>query len=522
LRLKIQSLPDRIAHWATWIPSAAALDDGRSAFDYATLDTLARRVAAGLREVGCGRGELVLVEGTKSVHLVAALIGILRAGAAYVPVQPKAPEERFASVMKKTDARFILHDRGNMRYLPAGVVALDINTLCTGPDDTSAPVQVDAQDPAYVLFTSGSTGLPNGAVIAHGAMTTFFGAVNCWMGVSVRSRCLNTSAFYFDVSIADVMLPLYYGACAYLTPDTLLPQRIVALIEAKAITSMCAVGSTLALVAESRDFSQRHWPSMHSVMTGAEVLNPAVIKAWLKVCPNAHIFNGYGPTEATCVATIHTIHPGNVDVIEYPIGLPLPGVGISIGAPGSPPQPDEPGELWLSGAQILDAYVGDPALSTRKIVAEGGERFYRTGDLAKLEQGTLRFLGRSDDTVKVRGYRVSLSDVAHQFRTVEGVVDAVAARLVHARYGEVLAIALEARSSEINAIAPAAVEKASRERLPSYMRPRLVAAFPRFPRRPSGKVDVGAVRARLETELVEAVEGWHTLADPTGLVETSP
>lgn len=519
MKLDVQSLPERISHWATWAPDAPALDDGRMVIDYAQLDSIARRVAAGLRAAGCGHGDLVLVEGYKGPSIIAAIIGILRAGAAYVPIQPKAPAERFSAILEKTRAGFLIHDAALARDLPPGIRAFDVERLCTTPDDLAAPTRTDARHPAYVLFTSGSTGLPNGVVISHGAMTAFFGAVNCWMGVSTRSRCLNTSALYFDVSIVDLMLPLYCGACVYLMPDTMLPQRITAIIEAKAITSMCAVGSTLALVAQTPGFSQRRWPAMQSIMTGAEVLNPRVVKAWLDVCPNAQVFNGYGPTEATCVATVHAIHSGNAEVAEYPIGMPLPGVGVSIGAPGTAPKPGASGELWLSGMQVLNAYAGDPELSARKIRVQNGTVFYNTGDLGLFEEGTLHFLGRLDDTVKVRGYRVSLSDVAHQFRTVENVVDAVAARLVHTRYGEVLALALEAHAGAVDAVAPAAVEDVARNRLPPYMRPRFVVTVPRFPRRLSGKVDFSAVRDWLEADFVNAEEGWHALADGADLTE---
>jgi len=533
VKLEAQGLPERIAYWAFWSGDAVALNDGKASLTYAALDRVARCVAARVAAAGCGRGDMVLVQGSKRAALVAVLIGVMRAGAAYVPLQPGAPAERVLAMQVKTGARLVIVDDPADHAFPKGVSVLSVAEAIAALDGdpaasfaSDAPVAVDAADPAYVLFTSGSTGLPNGAIIDHAAMTTFFAAVNIWMAVSARSRCLNTSALYFDVSIVDTMLPLYQGATVFLIPDRLLPQLLIATIEREKITSMCAVGSTLALVAQTPGFQDRRWPQMQSIMTGAEVLNPAAIRSWLTVCPDAHVFNGYGPTETTCGATIHPIHTGNMDVDEYPIGQPLPSFEVGLGGFGELLEAGDPAELLLRGPQVMRGYVGDPALTSEKLIAGTAGTHYRTGDLVRLEAGKLRFVGRSDDAVKVRGYRIHLGDVAHQFRATGEAVDAVAARLVHERHGECLAVAIETDGADISI---EMLKTVASNRLPSYMQPRLYAVAPRFPRKASGKVDVGAVRAMMTAALLSMPEGLVPLAldlvhalEPVGTAELRP
>ncbi|MBO9497485.1 AMP-binding protein, partial [Thalassotalea sp. G20_0] len=325
------------------------------------------------------------------------------------------------------------------------------------------------ENDAYVLYTSGSTGVPNGVRISHRAMIDFFNAVNVYMGVEQRSRCLNTSAMYFDVSVVDTLLPLYQGASVWLSPEFPMPLRIIELIEQEQITHLCGVGSTQTVLTSTPGFEQRSWPHLKTIMTGAEVLNPKTMQQWIDVAPNVHILNGYGPTEATCVCTVFTINAANVDKYEaYPIGSPLAGISVLIDE--SNDSESEQGELWIAGSQLLTGYLNRPDLNENRIVVVNGTRYYRTGDLVERDdQGKLIFLGRCDDQVKVRGYRIHLDDVATPFRNQKEISDAVAVNIKHDQLGECLVIVVNTNSSSDRW---AAVFESAKSLLPPYMRPK--------------------------------------------------
>lgn len=490
--MKIRTLPQLIAHWAKTQPKKLAVDDGLTTFSYAELYQRANNYAQQLIDQGVQPHDCVLLTLPKSSEAIAAILGTLMCGACYVPVDVKAPKERLMAMIEDAAVSVCI---GQLPQLIDNVDLLHCVELSSLANVVLKPVnlyQNDVEGDAYLLYTSGSTGVPNGVRISHRAMLSFFSAVNSYMGVSRFSRCMSTSALYFDVSIIDTLLPLYQGASVWLGSDMPMPLRYVHLLTKHQITHMCAVGSTLNVLASLPGFKSNQWPALSSIMTGAEILNPNTMQQWLSVAPNGQIFNGYGPTEVTCVSTIFTITSDNVDQYSaFPIGQPIPGIEIHIQNDNA----TDTGELWLAGPQVMNGYLNREILNQKRLVEHEGIRFYRTGDrVRRTSTGELVFLGRLDDETKVRGYRIHLDDVAEPFRVLNDIRDAHACKLNHPDFSECIAMALLATNDviQVDQLVTAC------NKLPAYMRPKQFIQFERFPLKPSGKVDVKLLRQQVE------------------------
>ncbi|GJF28390.1 non-ribosomal peptide synthase [Kitasatospora sp. NE20-6] len=499
-------------------PSRPALVGPDGALGYGELHDGARAVAAGLQARGLRPGTRVAVHGEKSVATVTAMLGVLMAGAAYVPLDPSAPEDRRRMLLADAGspwllAREVRADRLAAQRLPVPVLTVD-ELLATPAPDGWQPVRPAPADLAYVLYTSGSTGRPKGVQIHHRALEAFFEAVDPVLGIGPDAVCLNTTALHFDGSVADLLLPLLRGAVVHLSPSVLLPPAVLGLIARERITHLTAVGSTLTLLAQHGTGLAGHdLGALRRILTGAEVLNPATVQAWLHAAPELVVVNGYGPTETTCGVAFQPIaerEPGRTE--PYPIGPALPGVRISFLTEDGALSADGPGEILVAGEQVMTGYLNRPEEEAAAFLHRDGVRHYRTGDIgARRPDGVLVFRGRRDDEVKIRGYRINLNEVRRVLETHPSVGRAFVAAVPDPRDGLTLACAVlppdtPAGPAELGPLPEeptAALVAHGSAALPRYMVPRHFRRLSAFPALSNGKPDVKRVRALLH----EAVAG---------------
>ncbi len=486
----MQAFTHRIAHWAQAKADTLAVNDGGQSISFGELHSRAREIGWQLQILGVAPRDRVVILLPKSVDAVAAIVGVLLAGATYVPVDASSPKQRLQSILEDCQPTVVIVNKQTTDLFPAQT-RLNIDAT---PRASSVEVEFPTPDmdaDAYVLYTSGSTGVPNGVQISQRAMHSFFHAVNCYMGIDHRSRCMNTSALYFDVSIADLLLPLYQGASVWLGPSIPLPFRFIDIITSNRITHFCAVGSTLTMLAGMPGFSDHQWTDLRCIMTGAEVLNPNTIASWLHNSPNAVVLNGYGPTETTCVCTVFEINQERLlGYSTFPIGKPLPGIEVFIDTQAT--DDANCGELCISGSQVMTGYLNRTTLNELRLFARHGDTFYRTGDKVRYNQhGELIFLGRIDDQVKINSYRIDLGEVITPFLNTPGIEEAIAVPLNHPQRGECLGVVVKLK----NETDLSELKNRCNDALPAYMRAAFVAEVSSLPLSPSGKINVRKLRA---------------------------
>jgi len=507
---ELPALLREIAATARRHPDREALVADGGSVGYAELDRRVDELAGRLLGAECRPGQLVGVVGHKSIEAVVAILAVLRAGAGYLPIDPRLPAARVAGILADAGCRLVLagtaQDEQLLSRRPAGCQVRRPEQL-PGPPARSLPDRIEPERIAYCMFTSGSTGRPKGVQVSHRAMAAFFAAVHPLLEVSAGDRCMNTSALNFDVSVVDLWYPLSRGATVLLTPLVPLPPLLVDLLEREDISCFAAVGSTLDLLCRYTDgLAGRRFPSLRRVMTGAEVLNPATVNAFLSAAPGARVINGFGPTEATCLVTAHVIDvPEPERTLPYPIGRPLAGVTVRFLAADGSLSEDGPGEILVAGAQLMSGYLNAPAATAAQLRPHDGIPFYHTGDLGyRGAHGLIEFAGRGDQQVKVRGYRVSLDEIGQALEGQPGVRRAFAAKVVDHRGQEALAAAVCADADpapdERQWFATLADRLAAV--LPPYMVPTRFLLLDELPTLASGKPDTAGIRRRLAEQPV--------------------
>jgi amino acid adenylation domain-containing protein len=520
------TLLDALARHAEHNPKRGALRVGAEAIGYAQLYRRIEAAAGALAELGVGPGDRVAVVGDKSTETIIGLLAVLRAGAAYVPLDPHAPPLRWAQLIRDASCAAVLSSKvapetatgpeyDNVRVLRITDLAKtgdregDSNGDDSDSDNSPAanlPTLIDPDSVAYCMYTSGSTGIPKGVQITHRAISAFFSAVHPLLQADGESRCMNTSALHFDVSVVDLLYPLWCGATVFLTPAVLLPPLLLGIIEREQITHMAAVGSTVTLLAELIDGS-RDISALRRLMTGGEVIDPGSVQRWLAAAPALTVINGYGPTEATCLVLAEPIdvrEPGRT--APYPIGRPLPGVTLRFLAEDGAVTLTGPGEIAVAGDQVMLGYLDRPQEQSRVFVEIEGVRFYHTGDLGALRpDGSVEFQGRRDDEVKHRGYRVNLQEVRRTVEQHSGVSRAVAALVTDDRGRPALGCAVlppdgptASPNAEwrLHALPPAHLADLRlfvSGRLPRYMTPDHFMTMTAMPMLSSGKPDTARI-----------------------------
>ena len=519
-------LHDLVSAQASRTPGAVAVVFEGQSLTYSELESRANRLAHHLRHLGIGPESRVGVCAERSPELVVALLGIFKAGGAYVPLDPAYPAERLAYMLEDSGVSVLLTQERLLERLPAHsarVLRLDRDAaLWEGLASEPPAVRVEPESLAYVIYTSGSTGRPKGVAVEHRAVAAHLTGFARDLEITPADRVLHFASFGFDVSIEQLFLPLLNGGALVLRgPDSWAPEEWAPrLREARVTVANLPPVYWQEVIAATSGTSL---PELRLLLVGAEAMPSTAVRRWREAVESpARLLNAYGPTEAVITATTFALPEvyanGHVGAI-VPIGAPLAGrAAYVLDRRGEPAPVGLPGELYLGGAQLARGYLGRAELTAERFVpdafsAEAGARLYRTGDRVKWrEDGKLEYLGRIDQQVKVRGFRIEPGEVE-------------AALLGHRGVRETVVTAREdgpgGRRLVAYVVPPAGVEVAAaelreylRERLPEHMVPGAIVTLERLPLNGNGKVDRRALPAP-----ERAVEGEDYVAPRTGMEE---
>ncbi|MER7644101.1 non-ribosomal peptide synthase/polyketide synthase [Streptomyces sp. NPDC126522] len=468
------TLPELFRAQVARTPDATALVFEGESLTYAELDTQVEHTARVLAGLGAGPERTVAVALPRSLELVVALLAVHRAGAAYLPLDPDYPEDRLALMVEDARPVHIIRD-----------------TLPTGPEG-QLPTVYDLSSPAYVIYTSGSTGRPKGVVVPHE------GIVNrlLWMqdayGLTADDRVLQKTPSSFDVSVWEFFWPLITGATLVVArPEGHRdPVYLAGLIREQDVTTVHFVPSMLQLFLEEP--AAADCTGLLRVMCSGEALPVALTHRFHDVLTTAELHNLYGPTEASVDVTAVEIAPNATSVL---IGRPVWNTRTYVLDAGlRPVPPGVPGELYLAGIQLARGYLDRPGLTAERFVADPygapGTRMYRTGDLARWNaDGTIEYLGRTDDQVKVRGFRVEPGEIQGALTTHPTVAHAV----VVVREQRLVAYVVPA--GDTGAVDTESIRAHAAAVLPAHMVPAVFVTLDALPLTPNGKLDRAALPA---------------------------
>jgi amino acid adenylation domain-containing protein/thioester reductase-like protein len=494
-----QTLPERFARSVARFGERLAVSDEHRAWTYRELDARANQVAHLLRRRGVRRGQLVGILLSRGVEVIASMFGILKAGCAFVPIDPDYPEDRVAYMLEDSGAPLLLSERALLPRFPALRHAL----LCVEdyPEDLPRePVALVGQpeDIAYVIYTSGSTGRPKGVRVPHPGVLN---VAQWWAdryGLHAEDVMMQLASYSFDVSIAEIFPALLQGARLHIVSGA---QRLSCHDFAEVVGRVggtCGVfvpvffGMLCTHLPEEQLAKLR---SLRMLLLGGDVLPPQFVRLWReRVGAHTRLVNAYGPTETTCCSTEFAIDgPLAEEQRSIPIGRPLPNTEVFILNRWNQRCPvGTVGELCIASVGIAQGYLHQPEKTAEVFIPHpfGSERFgqvYRTGDLARLmPDGTLEYLGRKDQQVKVRGFRIELGEIEETFARHPAVREvAVVAR--HREGGASLSGFYTSHSGQ--PVPADALRAFLAERLPGHMVPSFLRHLPRMPLSPSGKLD---------------------------------
>ncbi|MTJ82150.1 MAG: amino acid adenylation domain-containing protein [Telmatospirillum sp.] len=493
----------------------ALVCDGKT-LSYAELDLWSNRIAAGLRARGIGRGCFVGLWMERGAAVHAALIGILKAGAAYLPFDADVPAERVRACLDDCSASALLVDAATALRAggqPVPVLPLaDLEASVPDGDPGRPDLRAEGatpQDPAYVIYTSGSTGKPKGVPIRHRNICHFLRSANSVYGIDGTDVVFQGASVAFDLSLEEIFIPYLVGACLWVATRQTLQDtdRLAATIAGAGITVLDTVPTLLAMLPESEN-------SLRIIILGGETCPPALAERWCR--PGRRMFNSYGPTEATVVATIAELHPGQ----PVSIGRPIPNYScyvVNDRLEQVPPGVE--GELLIGGPGIATGYLGRPELTAEKFIAnpfraEGPDPvLYRSGDAVSIgPDGSLLFHGRIDDQVKIRGFRVELGEIEVKLTAIAGVSQAVV--VLRTDEGTDRLVAFLAGEAGVTRPDPARLKEILRAELPAYMVPTHFEWLDELPRLISGKADRKALQRRpLSARSVEEQEAPSTATE---------
>ncbi len=464
---------------------AADPANDRPSISYSALNRESNQLAHHLRSLGVGRDVLVAVHLERSIEMIVAVLGVLKAGAAFLPLASEQPDARLSYMLRDANAPVLLTTVAMARRLgnhDARVVCIDQEHAIIAQQPTSAlDDTTHPHDLAYCIYTSGSTGRPKGVLITHGGIPALMRAQSAWFGVSASDRILQFASFGFDAFVADLTMAFASGATLVLRS---------AVVGERLVKDMCLHGITIATLPPSllAAIDLTAVRTLRCVISAGEACHRRHTQSVAAACA---FFNAYGPTEATVWATGYRF-TGD-DGSDLPIGVAVEGVDAYVlDETLSTVQPGATGELYLSGNGLARGYLHRPDLTAERFIpnpfGSAGSRMYRTGDIVRrLADGQLDYLGRVDHQLKLRGYRIELGEIEQTLMRCAGVGEAVAV----ARNDTVGDSHLVAYLVALPGAAPTAEEIHGEleQQLPDYMLPSAYVFLAALPLNANGKID---------------------------------
>jgi amino acid adenylation domain-containing protein len=493
-------LHDLVRDQSQRTPDAQAVTDGPETLTYRQLQDRATAVARWLAARGCGRGSLVGIALPRSAHAIAAMLGILGAGAAYVPLEPGYPDERLRALVKDARPDLIITTDADASAQRFGQEAeiVPASSLPISASDTPGAVRREVpnpEDPAYVIHTSGTTGEPKGVVVPHRAIRSRTVWELATFPTGPGDSVLHRTSLGFDISLQEIFPPLASGARVVVAGPGVErdPARLMRLIAEEQVTTIALVPSLLRALLDE-DEGMRSCERLREVFCGGERLDRRLHDRFLRHSA-ASLHNMYGPTEYAIDATYWTCRHLSQDE-EVPIGFPLDRTQLYVVDDRLRPVPEgEPGILAVAGAQLALCYLHRPdqtAAAFPDNLGKPGERMYLTGDIVRRRaDGALEFVGRRDDQVKIRGHRVELGEVEAVLQSLPNVRQAAARILDSGDDGETLLGGYLIPGPDHNGTA--AWRRMLRERAPAHLVPDHLVLLDALPLGPTGKLDRAAL-----------------------------
>jgi amino acid adenylation domain-containing protein len=467
-------------------PDATALVFDAGKLTYRELDERANAIAAELQNRGVRPGEYVGVCLKRSPELIAALIGILKAGAAFVPFELSYPKARLEYLFKDSGVRLLVTDSRNARLAPAGT---DLLLVSNGRLSQFAS-QGQATDVAYVMYTSGSTGDPKGVMVPHRAITRLV-KNNTFASFAPTEVWLAFAPVSFDASTLEIWAPLLNGGTLAIYPSEFESvEQFESVLKRFNVTSLWLTAGLFNTIVDQRVEALR---GVRQLLVGGDVLSVAHIRKALTALPQTELINGYGPTENTTFTCCYSIPRQWPEERSIPIGKPIRNTRVHILDERMQPVPvGVPGDLYASGDGLSLGYLNKPELTAAAFITHAGDRLYRTGDRARyLPTGDIEFLGRRDAQVKIRGFRIELGEVESALRRVEGIQDV--AVVAHADAGgskQLVAYVVPRGGQQIDA---ARIKSEAGALLPDHACPNVIIPLAELPLGPNGKVNKNAL-----------------------------
>ncbi len=477
-------------------PGAIALSMQGHTLTYSQLERRTNRLGHRLRSLGIAPGVRVGICMERSLEMIVALLAVTKTGAAYVPLDPLDPAERSQSHVDALGISLILslgRHRDQVPGATAKLIFLDDSLGLDDERDSPMPPQAQSLDPAYVMFTSGSSGEPKGVEVPHRAVLRLARSAD-YVQLGPQETVLGFAPFTFDASTFEIWGALLNGARLVLAPPgPLTSGELDELVARDGITTMWLTASLFNRIVDDRPEMLR---SVKQLLAGGDVLSPDHVRRALRALPgDAVLVNGYGPTEATTFTCAHRMTLDDTIESPIPIGRPIPNSHVYILDTDKEPVPvGVPGELYIGGDGVAVGYVDDPQLTAERFLADPFRsspraRMYRSGDLARWHpDGTIDFLGRSDRQLKVRGFRIEPGEIENALRSHPGVADAFVTPVEHTTGDLVLAAHIAKRAGSVLAVEDLRAHVA--RILPSHAVPSAWSILERLPLTVNGKVDV--------------------------------
>ncbi|PHM46881.1 Amino acid adenylation [Xenorhabdus miraniensis] len=487
---------------AVCTPDATALVFEDQSLSYSELNRRANQLAHYLLALGVQPDDRIAICVERSLEMVVGLLGILKAGAAYVPLDPAYPAERLTYMLNDAAPVALLTQTSLAKTLGSDQPTVLLDTPIFGACATSNPdsraLGLNSHHLAYVIYTSGSTGQPKGVMVEHRGLNNLIHAQIEAFHITANSRLLQFASFSFDACISEIATTLCQGACLVLASrEALLPgEALINTLKTQAITHV-----TLPPVAASALTPDAELTDLTVLVLAGEICSPALIKRW---ATGRRIINAYGPTEATVCATFYPCDAQDERV--PPIGRPIANTHIYIlDTQGQPVPLGVTGEIYIGGVGVARGYLNRPELTAERFIpnpfsAVSGARLYKTGDIGRwLPDGNIEYLGRNDFQIKLRGFRIELGEIEARLTQCPGVREAI----VIAREdipGDKRLVAYLLAQSNIELV-PAELRQQLAQHLTEYMLPSAFVTLETFPLTPNGKLDRKALPAPEESAI---------------------